>query len=313
MNDRRYQRVQDVARACRCRSFTFYEAEVAEYIIPLDEMMDLAAFIQSGVALDDPASFKECVDTRVGHIRKILTAATAAGRSLKKGTGDMKSALQAHKTAESLRGHKEAADANKISKHKGGKLSKFAATSDAPVIKLHKSIEKESTIPVVKEYEELKGRDRMASRPFILRKGKNILKQLLKEESTRTEFQQLVEKFKKDFESSDKSKQQSAFGDAMAGKLRSEMMQLIPGDSTWPFVPRSLLQQSQLSKFVEHVCVCQTECASNSCHHNRIIVAGVQRMDLRMTNASRAKNSATVFSWPRKSCSTYIMALKWHA
>ena len=111
---------------------------------------------------------------------------------------------------------------------------------------MHKSIEKQSSIPCVKGYEELDAVNSRGTRPFVFRKGKNVVKQLMKEESTRADFMNLLERFRTDFNNGAKDKFQMVVKADLGEKIRTEVLQLIPGETAWPFISRSLLRSTQL-------------------------------------------------------------------
>ncbi|CAE7244505.1 unnamed protein product, partial [Symbiodinium sp. CCMP2456] len=215
-------------------------------IVPLEELLDLANFIQSGLNMEDPETYKENIDIRAADARKIISATNAGLRSLKKGASDMKAAVQAHKASEQRRHDKSGGGSGGERAKKGGKLSKYAATSDPAeprqefeVIKIHKAIEKQGSIPNVRGFEDLSSRDSKGTRPFTMRKGKNILKLLLKDDGTRAEFQDLIFKFKEDFLASSKDKVMVHVSEGICDVLRVEVLQMIPGDTAWPFLRRS--------------------------------------------------------------------------
>lgn len=81
-----------------------------------------------------------------------------------------------------------------------------------------------------------------------MRKGKNILKLLLKDDGTRAEFQDLIFKFKEDFLASNKDKVMVHVSEGVCDVLRVEVLQMIPGDTAWPFLRRSLLSWSRQRK-----------------------------------------------------------------
>ena len=109
------------------RQAGYFDEAVAESVAPLSEMLDLQAFMERSIPPDEDTDLKEAVDDVAKQVRQTLTAAAAAGRALKKGGNDIKSALQAHKTSEKLRqGVAEKAGA----KPKKSKMSSYAATSD---------------------------------------------------------------------------------------------------------------------------------------------------------------------------------------
>ena len=98
------------------RNLSFFDASMAETIVPLDELLNLQDFVREGLPLEDPAAYKDFIDDRMSTARKILAAASEATRSLKKGATDMKSVLQAHKTSENLRQNRNAAESAKTKK-----------------------------------------------------------------------------------------------------------------------------------------------------------------------------------------------------
>ena len=69
---------------------------------------------------------------------------------------------------------------------------------------------------IKKDFEDIPAGNNRGTRPFILRKGKSVMKSLFKEESFRTEVQ-------------------VAFASALASKVRQEILSHIPGDTDWPF------------------------------------------------------------------------------
>lgn len=95
--------------------------------VPLSQLMDLQAFLEKSISTSEDADPKEELNDACNRVRKVLKAAAAAGRSLKKGGTDVKSALQAHKTSEALRAKNTGGERGGGKK---GKMSGYAATSD---------------------------------------------------------------------------------------------------------------------------------------------------------------------------------------
>ena len=102
---------------------------MADIVRPLTQLLDLQAFLEKSIPTseDTDTDPREAINEACGQVWKILQAASLAGRSLKKGSTDVKSALQAHKTSETLRAKHAGSDR---SSGKKGKMSGYAATSD---------------------------------------------------------------------------------------------------------------------------------------------------------------------------------------
>ena len=79
------------------------------------------------------------------------------------------------------------------------------------VIKLHKAIEGQSSLCIKKDFEEVPVGNSHSTRPFVIRKGKNVMKLLFKEDSFRAEVQNGIDKFKEGFEKNSQDKAQAAY------------------------------------------------------------------------------------------------------
>lgn len=116
-----------------------------------------------------------------------------------------------------------------------------AAAWATQVIKLHKTLENKSPLVMKKSFEELPAGNNRGTRPFILRRGKNVMKNLFKEESLRTEVQSGIEKLKENLQGENQTKIQVSFLQPLASKVRQEILSLIPGETDWPFWNEKML------------------------------------------------------------------------
>ena len=140
---------------------------------------------------------KASIDARVKVAKDLAAAMKETTNALWKGGADMLSALQTIAAAESLQKRKtEHAEAS--SKKKTPKLSAMSATSDPPVIRFYKAVHQHQGVPVGRTYEELPEdlKANAAALPFIIRRGRSIMKSVFREESVRMAVSNVSESFR---------------------------------------------------------------------------------------------------------------------
>ena len=81
------------------------------------------------------------------------------------------------------------------------------------------------------EFEGVPASNSKGTRPFILRKGKNILKLLGKHDAFRTEVRNGVSSFKSNLVDGKPEQLQVACCNGLAARVRSEMFSFVPGET----------------------------------------------------------------------------------
>ena len=165
-----WKTVTHTRRVCLLlRSAGFFPEGYAQVAVPCNLLTDLQKYLLEGEIS------RQGIDQQIKNVRVIISGLRAMAAALKKGCGDMASALNTVRSASALRERnskgKGQGQAGRLQPKAKWKLPSYASTSDPSVIKVHKHLSKTREILKAATFESLKD-CKDSSEPFILRQGK---------------------------------------------------------------------------------------------------------------------------------------------